>query len=171
MLVREGKVVYRSPVLQHFFDCPLQFGAVPDFSESTDSAEDAAVAELQVQPGDVLLAGSDGLWDNCYDAELLQLLPEQPHGAQQVLARQCAPLMGSPVRCCNQTAGRFVLMLDAGLVEPSNNLQHQRTPSQHSPSRDYRRPCSCVRAGCVFSLPLLCAGSRSNRRACQAACQ
>lgn len=49
MLVREGKIVYRSPVLQHFFDCPLQFGAVPDFSESTDSAEDAAVAELQVE--------------------------------------------------------------------------------------------------------------------------
>ena len=90
MLVREGKVVYRSPVLQHFFDCPLQFGAVPDFSESTDSAEDAAVAELQVQPGDVLLAGSDGLWDNCYDAELLQLLPERPEGAQQVLAWQGA---------------------------------------------------------------------------------
>ena len=49
MLVREGKIVYRSPVLQHFFDCPLQFGAVPDFSESTDSVEDAAVAELQVE--------------------------------------------------------------------------------------------------------------------------
>ena len=85
MLVRDRKVVYRSPVLQHFFDCPLQFGAVPDFSESTDSAEDAAIAELQVQPGDVLLAGSDGLWDNCYDPELLQLLPEQPEGAQQVI--------------------------------------------------------------------------------------
>lgn len=92
MLVREGKVVYRSPVLQHFFDCPLQFGAVPDFSESTDTAEDAAVAELQVQPGDVLLAGSDGLWDNCFDAELLRLLPEQPAGAQQVHAEHCASL-------------------------------------------------------------------------------
>ena len=51
MLVRDRSIVYRSPVLQHFFDCPLQFGAVPDYSESTDSAEDAAVAELQVQPG------------------------------------------------------------------------------------------------------------------------
>ena len=51
MLVRDRSIVYRSPVLQHFFDCPLQFGAVPDYSESTDSAEDAAVAELQVQLG------------------------------------------------------------------------------------------------------------------------
>lgn len=39
---------------------------------------------MQVQPGDVLLAGSDGLWDNCYESELLQLLPDQAEGAAQV---------------------------------------------------------------------------------------
>ena len=78
--------MYRSPILQHFFDCPLQFGAAPDFSESTDNAEDAAVAELQVQLGDVLLAGSDGLWDNCFDSEILQMLPSRAEGAEQVIA-------------------------------------------------------------------------------------
>jgi hypothetical protein len=83
MLVRAGAVVFKSPVLQHFFDCPFQFGACPDYSEQTDSAEDAAVCELAVQPGDVILAGSDGLWDNCYDEELLPLLPDGPEGAQQ----------------------------------------------------------------------------------------
>ncbi|KAK9917857.1 hypothetical protein WJX75_008970 [Coccomyxa subellipsoidea] len=96
MLVRDGEVVFKAPVLQHFFDCPLQFGACPDYSESTDTAEDAAVFELAVQPGDVLLAGSDGLWDNCYDSELLQLLPDRPEavdqaaGAIAALARQHA---------------------------------------------------------------------------------
>jgi hypothetical protein len=84
MLVRDGEVVFKAPVLQHFFDCPLQFGACPDYSESTDTAEDAAVFELAVQPGDVLLAGSDGLWDNCYDSELLQLLPDRPEAVDQV---------------------------------------------------------------------------------------
>jgi hypothetical protein len=39
---------------------------------------------MQVQPGDVLLAGSDGLWDNCYESELLQLLPDRAEGAAQV---------------------------------------------------------------------------------------
>ncbi len=84
MLVRDGEVVFKSPVLQHFFDCPLQFGACPDYSESTDTAEDAAVFELAVQPGDVLLAGSDGLWDNCYDSDLLQLLPDRAEAVDQV---------------------------------------------------------------------------------------
>ena len=39
---------------------------------------------IQVQPGDVLLAGSDGLWDNCYESELLQLLPDRAESAAQV---------------------------------------------------------------------------------------
>jgi hypothetical protein len=84
MLVRDGQVVFKSSVLQHFFDCPLQFGACPDFSESTDSAEDAAVFELAVQPGDILVAGSDGLWDNCYDTELMGLLPANADAVEQV---------------------------------------------------------------------------------------
>lgn len=84
MVVRGDQVIFRSPVLQHFFDCPLQFGACPDFSESTDSAEDAAVFELAVQPGDILVAGSDGLWDNCYDSELMGLLPDRPEAVGQV---------------------------------------------------------------------------------------
>ena len=58
------------------------------------------MAELQVHPGDVLLAGSDGLWDNCYDPELLQLLPEQPEGAQQVLLQGLDVMSTSFVRCC-----------------------------------------------------------------------
>ena len=90
MLVRDGEVVFKSPVLQHFFDCPLQFGACPDYSESTDTAEDAAVFELAVQPGDVLLAGSDGLWDNCYDSELMQLLPDRPEAVDQVCLKSAA---------------------------------------------------------------------------------
>ncbi len=53
---------------------------------------------FQVLPGDVLLAGSDGLWDNCYDAELLQLLPEHAEGAQQVCARLQHPLQDICVR-------------------------------------------------------------------------
>ena len=52
------------------------------------------MCELAVQPGDVLLAGSDGLWDNCYDEELLRLLPASPEAAEQV-----RPLWDN---CCNE---------------------------------------------------------------------
>ena len=64
-------------------DCPYQFGACPEFTGASDYAEDAAAFELPVQPGDVIVAGSDGLWDNVPEDDLLPLLPEAEEGALQ----------------------------------------------------------------------------------------
>ena len=33
--MRNGFITFRSPVLQHFFDCPLQFGAVPEHTNAS----------------------------------------------------------------------------------------------------------------------------------------
>ena len=49
VIVRNGLITFRSPVLQHFFDCPLQFGAVPEHTNASDYAEDADLFELAVQ--------------------------------------------------------------------------------------------------------------------------
>lgn len=68
-------------------DCPYQFGACPEFTGATDYAEDAASFELPVQPGDILVAGTDGLWDNVPEADVLPLLPDAEEGALQVHAR------------------------------------------------------------------------------------
>lgn len=62
MLVRQGVKVQRSRQLQHFFDCPLQFGACPEYVEGTDTANDADLFTIDVLPGDVIIVGSDGLW-------------------------------------------------------------------------------------------------------------
>jgi hypothetical protein len=56
-VLRGGKVVVRSSPLQHFFDCPLQFGAFPEHVEATDSADNAEIFNLPVQLGDVIIAG------------------------------------------------------------------------------------------------------------------
>ncbi|KIZ06030.1 serine/threonine protein phosphatase [Monoraphidium neglectum] len=89
--VRQGLVVARSRPLQHWFDCPYQLGAFPEFVEATDTAAHADVFEVPLLPGDVVVVGkqpqefilcSDGLWDNAYDADILALLPKGPRGAQ-----------------------------------------------------------------------------------------
>ena len=67
----------------HCQDCPYQFGACPEFTGASDYAEDAAAFELPVQPGDVIVAGTDGLWDNVPEDDLLPLLPEAEEGALQ----------------------------------------------------------------------------------------
>lgn len=49
LILRDGFVSFRSPVLQHFFDCPLQFGAVPEHTQVSDYAEDADLFEIEVR--------------------------------------------------------------------------------------------------------------------------
>ena len=71
VVIRAGKIVARSRPLQHYFDCPLQFGCFPDFVEATDTAEQSDVYKIPLLPGDMLVAGSDGLWDNAYDSEII----------------------------------------------------------------------------------------------------
>jgi protein phosphatase PTC7 len=79
LVARRGAVVARSRPLQHFFDCPLQLGAYPEYVDATDTAAQAELFEVDLQPGDVIVAGSDGLWDNLYEDELLAALPYDAH--------------------------------------------------------------------------------------------
>ncbi len=39
LVVRNGQILFESPTQQHFFDCPYQFGAVPEYTQATDSPE------------------------------------------------------------------------------------------------------------------------------------
>ncbi|GAB4819383.1 hypothetical protein N2152v2_006429 [Parachlorella kessleri] len=83
LLIRGGKVVFQSPALQHFFDCPYQFGAFPEHAEATDTVDDAAVYDLEVHPGDVIVLATDGLLDNCYTEEIVKLAPSSPAEVEQ----------------------------------------------------------------------------------------
>mmetsp|Transcript_8941 Transcript_8941/g.19107 ORF Transcript_8941/g.19107 Transcript_8941/m.19107 type:complete len:439 (-) Transcript_8941:941-2257(-) len=83
MVIRHGHIIARSKPLQHYFDCPLQFGAFPEFVEATDTADMADLYNIQLAVGDVVVAGSDGLWDNVYDSEILELMPHSEEQVQQ----------------------------------------------------------------------------------------
>ncbi|PNH00830.1 putative protein phosphatase 2C 1 [Tetrabaena socialis] len=82
VVIRNGRELIRSKPLQHYFDCPLQFGAFPEFVEATDTADMADLYSVSLRPGDILIAGTDGLWDNCYMTEVVSLLPKTPAETQ-----------------------------------------------------------------------------------------
>ncbi|GFR43171.1 hypothetical protein Agub_g4221 [Astrephomene gubernaculifera] len=89
VVIRDGKELIRSKPLQHYFDCPLQFGAFPEFVEATDTADMADLYRIALRPGDVIVAGTDGLWDNCYLSEIVPMLPKTPadtHTAAEAIA-------------------------------------------------------------------------------------
>jgi len=75
VVIRDGQIIHRTTPAQHFFDCPLQFGAYPEYVDGTDTAADAELQTLEVCGGDVIVMASDGLWDNMYDDQLLALVP------------------------------------------------------------------------------------------------
>jgi len=74
LLVRAGKVVHRSEEQQHTFNTPFQLTIAPSALQGmvhSDSPESADQASFDVQAGDLLLLGSDGLFDNMNDAMIL----------------------------------------------------------------------------------------------------
>ncbi len=63
VVIRDGKVVMKADFQEHYFDCPYQLASLRYVPE-TDQATDAAVLTGQVEAGDVIVLGSDGLFDN-----------------------------------------------------------------------------------------------------------
>lgn len=59
---------YRSPQQEHSFGCPYQLG----HQEGADNPEDAMLSTMPLYPDDILIMGSDGLFDNLSDEEILE---------------------------------------------------------------------------------------------------
>ncbi|PAN07241.2 hypothetical protein PAHAL_1G318600 [Panicum hallii] len=68
-VLRGGRIVRRSKPQQHHFNCPYQLSA-----NGGDRVADADVGGMPVMDGDVVVIGTDGLFDNVFDVELEQLV-------------------------------------------------------------------------------------------------
>lgn len=73
MVVRDGGVVARSDEIVHYFDCPFQLSA-----ESPDRPVDGTVMNVEVIPGDTIVLGSDGVFDNLTDKAICDIIEEGP---------------------------------------------------------------------------------------------
>ncbi|KAL6633928.1 hypothetical protein ACP70R_026599 [Stipagrostis hirtigluma subsp. patula] len=68
---RGGSLLRRSRLQQHRFNCPLQLRAG---AGSTTTVADAEVGEVPAREGDVVVVGTDGLFDNVTDDELERIV-------------------------------------------------------------------------------------------------
>ncbi|XWS61592.1 hypothetical protein CRYUN_Cryun07bG0138900 [Craigia yunnanensis] len=68
MLIRQGAAIYKSPIQQHSFNFPYQLGN----SAKSNKPWQAQVIKLAVEPGDVIIAGTDGLFDNLSESQILE---------------------------------------------------------------------------------------------------
>lgn len=69
MVVREGRVVLRTVEQTHAFNFPRQLG-----TGSQDMPRDGDRLSIRVQDGDLLVVGTDGLFDNMFDHEILDFV-------------------------------------------------------------------------------------------------
>lgn len=59
LVVRNGLPYCRTKDILHYFDCPFQLGDV-----SPDRPKDATTLTVKLKEGDVVVSGSDGIFDN-----------------------------------------------------------------------------------------------------------
>merc|ERR1719393_1079159 len=60
------RLLFRSIDQTHYFNCPYQLAS----SSKVDELEPADFIRIHVRPGDVVVAASDGVFDNLHDREL-----------------------------------------------------------------------------------------------------
>ena len=70
-LVRDGKVAYRTSEQEHKFGFPYQLGHI-----SSTKPQDCIHHRFRVRPGDVLVLGSDGLFDNVSDRAIARTVDD-----------------------------------------------------------------------------------------------
>jgi protein phosphatase PTC7 len=72
LVIRNGIIHSRTKDTLHYFDCPYQLS-----ENSPDRPRDASVKEIKLVPGDVIIAGSDGIFDNLEDQAIIDIVNSQ----------------------------------------------------------------------------------------------
>ncbi|KAF9111223.1 hypothetical protein BGX27_005225 [Mortierella sp. AM989] len=66
-VIRRNEFIFRTEEQQHSFNYPFQLG-----TGSTDSPKDAQVFTVKVESGDIVVMGTDGIFDNLFDEDILE---------------------------------------------------------------------------------------------------
>ncbi|GMH25264.1 hypothetical protein Nepgr_027107 [Nepenthes gracilis] len=90
VIIRDGSTVFRSPVQQYGFNFPYQL----ENGTRGDLPSAGQVFRFHAAPGDVIVAGTDGLFDNLYNNEISSIIVNgvRTHMEPEVLARKIAAL-------------------------------------------------------------------------------
>jgi len=67
------QIKLKSRELQHRFNFPYQLGSE---IENSDLPEGGDIYSTQLEYGDFVILGTDGLWDNMYDTDIIKILNE-----------------------------------------------------------------------------------------------
>lgn len=105
LVLRDGAVAARTREIIHYFDCPYQLS-----DDSPDRPRDATSLSSEIFRGDVIVAGSDGVFDNLSDADVCGIVAGLGPKAK-------------PVTIANKIVERSrAVSLDPGAVTPYSTV-------------------------------------------------
>ncbi|KAJ3117525.1 hypothetical protein HDU96_006454 [Phlyctochytrium bullatum] len=81
MLIRNGEAIFRSEEQQHSFNFPYQLG-----TGRNDLPSEAQRYNVKVHEGDIVILGSDGIFDNVFDEEILDIVKHTVKGRNPAFA-------------------------------------------------------------------------------------
>ncbi|VVA93410.1 unnamed protein product [Arabis nemorensis] len=112
IVVREGHTVFRSPVQQHDFNFTYQL----ESGSNGDLPSSGQVFTVAVAPGDVIIAGTDGLFDNLYNNEITAVVVHAVRAGidPQVTAQKIAALARQRAQDKNRQTPFSTAAQDAG---------------------------------------------------------
>lgn len=90
VVIRRGEVIHRSEEQQHYFNTPFQLSVAPTVLEGmvlSDSPESAQSTTFGVKEGDLILVGTDGLFDNMSEEMLLYNVAQLQDHKQESLQK------------------------------------------------------------------------------------
>lgn len=82
LVIRNGIVASKSKEIVHYFDCPYQLS-----SDSPDRPKDGTIMNVEIVPGDVIVTGSDGIFDNLSDEAICEIVSSKK-GSTMSLAKR-----------------------------------------------------------------------------------
>ncbi|KAG6550728.1 hypothetical protein Mapa_007825 [Marchantia paleacea] len=111
VILRNSRTLFKSPAQQHQFNIPFQLE-----SGGSDPPSAAEVFSIEVAVGDVIVAGTDGLFDNLYDSELTTVVVQAVRSGMgpQVTAQNVADLARTRAQDRNRQTPFSTAAQDAG---------------------------------------------------------
>jgi len=73
MVTRNGELLFKSTEMQHYFNFPYQLG-----TGHRTNAMDSKVINLDLKDGDVIVVGTDSLFDNLFTSEIVKIVNSSP---------------------------------------------------------------------------------------------
>jgi len=92
MVIRNEKILLESAEHQHEFNYPYQLGIGEDGKpHGQDRPADAQVYRMQLEKGDIVVMGTDGLFDNLWPKQILSIIEMHPLNPK-ALSKQLATI-------------------------------------------------------------------------------